>query len=249
MDADDRILLVIPCYQESARVTSLLQGLKTALDKGPPTRVLLVDDGSGPGEADLLRARLRECAVDWEVHALPANVGKGGTVYAGWSQHRGEKWLAFVDADGSCSGAEVARLLAMRGAGAIFASRIMMLGRSVKRDWHRHLLGRIFATLVGTLLRVPVYDSQCGLKIVPRAAYEKVKPELKITGFGFDVDLLCALLDSGCVVREEPIDWHETPGGKVRLLRDSWRMLREVLDIRAQRRIRQNALDSQAQGP
>ena len=110
-----------------------------------------------------------------------------------------------------------------------------MLGRQVDRHFKRHLIGRVFATLVSELLHIPVYDSQCGLKLIPNSAFQEVRARLSLTGFAFDVDLLVKLLDSNHPVREEPIDWHETPGGKVRLIRDSWRMARDVLRIRATR--------------
>lgn len=119
---------------------------------------------------------------------------------------------------------------------ALIASRVKMLGRRVERQLKRHLLGRVYATLVSQMLDIPVYDSQCGLKIVPRAAYEAVAGRLTIHGFAFDVDLIVALLDHGTPVVEEPIDWHEVPGGKVRLLRDSWRMARDIWRIRQGRR-------------
>jgi hypothetical protein len=101
----------------------------------------------------------------------------------------------------------------------------------------RHLLGRVYATLVSELLQVPVYDSQCGLKLVPRAAFEKVRDRLVVKDFAFDVELMVSLLDTGCEIREVPINWHETPGGKVNLLKDSWRMARDVWRIRQQRGI------------
>ena len=104
-------------------------------------------------------------------------------------------------------------------------------------DAQRHLLGRVYATLVSELLAVPVYDSQCGLKLVPRAAFERVADRLEVRGFAFDVELMVALLDTGCAIQEVPIDWHEVPGGKVSLLRDSWRMARDVWRIRARRAV------------
>jgi hypothetical protein len=120
---------------------------------------------------------------------------------------------------------------------AFFASRIKMLGRRVDRLLKRHLLGRVYATLVSELLQVPVYDSQCGLKMVPRAAFEKVRDRLVVKDFAFDVELMVSLLDTGCEISEVPIHWHETPGGKVNLLKDSWRMARDVWRIRQRRGI------------
>jgi hypothetical protein len=110
-----------------------------------------------------------------------------------------------------------------------------MLGRVVNRQFKRHLLGRIYATLVSESLNIPIYDSQCGLKLIPTPAFRTIQNKLSILGFAFDVDLLVQLLDHGTPVIEVPIDWHEEPGGKVHLLRDSWRMAKDVLQIRHHR--------------
>ncbi len=234
--------------------------------------ILVVDDGSGADEAAALRGvvegiRGRHACL-LPLLELPENLGKGGAIYAGWARAAADAdWLSFVDADGSCSAGETARLIGMaRGQGAeggaqeaagrmpaphfpgqdaratqnaqaaLIASRVKMLGRRVERQLKRHLLGRVYATLVSRMLDIPVYDSQCGLKIVPRAAYEAVAGRLTIHGFAFDVDLIMALLDHGTPVIEVPIDWHETPGGKVRLIRDSWLMARDIWRIRGKRR-------------
>jgi glycosyltransferase involved in cell wall biosynthesis len=235
--------LVVPCYRESARIGGFLPDLCREMTALGGVQVQVVEDGSAPEEAAAMQALVENLRASFPcllpVKLLPKNLGKGGAVYAGWADADRARWLAFVDADGSCSAAEVARLLAMRALGeatpkALFASRVKMLGRRVDL-LKRHLLGRVYATLVSELLCVPVYDSQCGLKLVPRAAYEKIAPRLKVMGFAFDVELMVALLDSGCQIEEVPIDWQEMPGGKVRLLRDSWRMARDVWQIRARR--------------
>jgi glycosyltransferase involved in cell wall biosynthesis len=203
-------------------------------------KILVVDDGSGETESASTRDRVESLRKEYpclqELLLLPENLGKGAAIYAGWNKSREADWLAFVDADGACSAAEVARLLTMpHGNSALFASRVKMLGRRVDRLFKRHLLGRVFATLVSELLHVPVYDSQCGLKKVPRAAFEKIASRLEVTGLAFDVELMVALLDTGCQIQEVPIDWHEVPGGKVNLILDSWRMAWDVWKIRGRR--------------
>jgi len=239
--------LVIPCFRESTRLPLFLAELCLAMDALGGVTVLAVDDGSGAAEAaatsaaiEALRPR-HPCLVP--LLELPENRGKGGAVYAGWDKAAAEtEWLGLVDADGSCSAAETTRLIQLARSApvssqsALFASRVKLLGRTVERQFKRHLLGRVYATLVSELLNIPVYDSQCGLKLVPRAAYTTVKPHLRIHGFAFDVELMAALLDSGTAVEEIPIDWHEEPGGKVHLLRDSWRMARDVWRIKRKRR-------------
>jgi len=239
--------LVIPCYRESTRLPPFLAELCLAMEALGEVTVLVVDDGSGPAEAAATRAAIEALRPRHPGLAplleLPENLGKGGAVYAGWAVAAAEaQWLGFVDADGSCSAAETARLIQLARAmaagsrQALFASRVKMLGRSVERQFKRHLLGRVYATLVSEGLTIPVYDSQCGLKLVPQAAYQRIQTRLDVTGFAFDVDLMATLLASGTAVQEVPIDWHEEPGGKVHLLRDSWRMARDVWRIRQKRR-------------
>lgn len=237
--------LVVPCFRESARIGAFLPALCAAMDELGGVAVEVVEDGSGEEEAARMRAVVEglrtahPCLLPLSV--LPENLGKGGAIYAGWAAAAPEAvWLAFVDADGAVPAGEVARVIRRAREHAVrpqahFASRVKMLGRRVERLLARHLVGRIYATLVSELLGIPVYDSQCGLKVVPAAAWRKVAPRLAVRGFAFDVELLVALLDSGCVVVEEPVDWQEIPGGKVRVLRDSWRMARDVLAIRARR--------------
>lgn len=256
--------LVIPCFEESRRLPQLLPDLCATVTNLDGVTVQVVDDGSGQKEAEATRRIIDDLRPAHPsllpLLELPENLGKGGAVYAGWdTAAEGTQTLAFVDADGSCSPTETARLIRMATSAspipsappqfiptnanhrqpsqttALFASRVKLLGRSVDRQLKRHLIGRVYATLVSELLRIPVYDSQCGLKLVPYHAYQKIRNQLCVQGFAFDVELMTALLDSGCPVLEVPIDWHEEPGGKVHLFRDSWRMFRDVLSIRRSR--------------
>ena len=236
--------LVIPCFQESGRIGPFLAELCEVTHELGGVTIQVVEDGSDASEA----ARMREIIAPLcQRHAhllpplfLPDNLGKGGAVYAGWDQAAPVDWLGFVDADGSCSATEVAGLiqrarLQPAPLTALFASRWDQSSSKVRRQWQRRLMGRIFGTLVSTLLHIPIHDSQCGLKLVPRAAYQRIAPQLSIRGFAFDVELLATLHDSGCAFEEASISWHETPGGHVHLIRDSIRMARDVLAIRKRR--------------
>ena len=239
------VLLVIPCFRESGRLGTFLEPLCREVERVRGVSVLVVDDGSGTEEESRTRTlvdeiRARHAHVK-PMLALPENLGKGGTVYAGWCQHVGERWLMFVDADGSVPASEVARIITLARAEdhvmrAYFASRVRMLGRKVERVWHRDVMGHIFHGLVNLMLGLHAHDTQCGCKLVPAAAFEKARDSLTLTGFAFDLDLLLALQESGCEVVEVPVDWHEVPGGKIHLLRDSARMLGDVMAIRRARR-------------
>jgi glycosyltransferase involved in cell wall biosynthesis len=237
-----RTLLVIPAYRESQRLPAYLATLLPALkDAGSATSVLVVDDGSGPSEVQALRKALDTLAASYSQLLpplfLPGNRGKGAAVREGWNQSGDHQLLAFVDADGSIPAGEVLRLLylmenSQQTNTALFSSRIKMLGHTIQRHFHRHLLGRVYASLIGLLLKVPVYDSQCGFKIIRTEIWPRTRTDLSEDGFAFDVDLLLALRKQGVRVREIPIDWCDIAGSKVCLLRDSFRMFMAILRLR-----------------
>lgn len=236
--------LVIPCYQESGRVGPFLAELCEVTRQLGEVTIRVVEDGSDAPEAERMRAiidPLREQHPHLlEPLFMPDNLGKGGAVYTGWNLEKEADWLGFVDADGSCSAAEVAHLIGhareqLTPHTALFASRLGQFSRRVHRQIKRRIIGHVFASLVSVLLDIRVHDSQCGLKLVPRAAYERFAPFLIIRGFAFDVELLASLHDEGVPFLEVPIEWFEVPGGHVRLIRDSWRMARDVWRIRQNR--------------
>lgn len=238
------IHLVVPCFHESSRIGAFLPELCAQMDALGGVCVVVVEDGSSPEE----QARMTTLIDGWRKRyaclrpglLLAKNVGKGGAVYEGWRNAVGADWLGFVDADGSCPPDEVARLIRLAREQAtpqvaLIASRIRMLGRKVHRDLKRHIMGRIYADLVAELMHIPLHDSQCGLKLIPAAAYADIEPRLHLKGFAFDVELLASLLDAGWTVEEIPIDWFEVPGGKIKLLRDSLRMARDLWEVHYRR--------------
>src|SRR5689334_21969762 len=90
----------------------------------------------------------------------------------------------------------------------VFAGpRVKMAGKRVERRVFRHLQGRIFATLTEACLRLGVYDTQCGVKLVRTAALRPVLPLLRENGWMLDVELLALLNARGARVVEVPIDW------------------------------------------
>ncbi|MBL9116051.1 MAG: glycosyltransferase [Verrucomicrobiaceae bacterium] len=237
-------LIVVPCFRESLRIRRFLPELCSEMETIGSVDVRLVDDGSGVEEADAMQAYVDELRTSHPclqpLQRVVPNRGKGGAVYAGWSDSGAAEWVGFVDADGSCNAKETARLIQVAAGsspevGGVFASRVKMLGRSVERQLKRHLIGRVYATIVSELLDIDVYDSQCGLKLVRRRVFEQIQPRLFIERFAFDVDLLVNLVDAGHSVVEVPIDWNEVAGGKVSLVRDSWRMFQDVLKIKRRR--------------
>ena len=239
-----KTLLTIPHYNDTSRVESFLESLILIL----PDRftILVSDDGSIPAERERLKEIVSRMQQKFGQEGprlcdplfTPKNTGKGGAILRGWDQGPDADLLVFADADGAVCATEILRAESFfrspeaANFDALFASRVKMLGRTVKRSLKRHLSGRVFATLVSIVGRVPAYDTQCGLKIVRQEVYQKIRPFQKTVGFAFDVELCLLLLKFQSSVLEFPVDWSDIPGSKVNLLRDSTRMAREVFKIR-----------------
>jgi glycosyltransferase involved in cell wall biosynthesis len=229
-------LLVIPAYRESNRLPPYLRELVAVLAPAPfQTEILIVDDGSPPDEhGKLLNALTQGSFGSCRVAApllLPTNQGKGRAILHGWRSASEAAWFGFLDADGAIPSYEVLRLLKMALSldaahpPCLWASRIRLLGRKIDRTLTRHLLGRIFATLVTKAIGLPTYDTQCGFKLIPHACYQKIGPLLEEPRFCFDIELLLAVDHAGSGVLEIPIDWRDVPGGHVHPVRDGIAML------------------------
>jgi dolichyl-phosphate beta-glucosyltransferase len=241
MGAD--FFLVIPAFREAQRLPVFLGGLTTLLAAAKfSTDVLIVDDGSPRAEQQELRAKLQigtfgKCRV-LEPLFFPENHGKGHAISEGWKRAEGAAWVGFVDADGGAPAEEVLRLLDWAAAcplqppPCLWASRIRMLGRKTNRTQGRYLLGRLFANVASAMVKLPVYDTQCGLKLVPTVYYRKIAPLLKEKRFCFDIELLLAVRHAAAPVMEVPIDWRDVPGGHVHALRDGFAMLWRLAIIR-----------------
>jgi hypothetical protein len=91
-----------------------------------------------------------------------------------------------------------------------------MAGRHIERRILRHLQGRVFATLTEAWLRLGVYDTQCGLKLIRADRVRPLLPLLEESGWMLDVEVLAQLKQRGARILEVPIDWSDAGESKVR---------------------------------
>lgn len=244
-----RIALVVPCFNEATRLDA--EAFIAFARERADRRLCFVDDGSTDGTA----ARLAEISAAVPdrigVERLASNRGKGEAVRAGMRAElaRSPRYVGYWDADLATplSFAETLadQLDANPSVTLAAGSRILMLGRPVARDPIRHYTGRIAATLVSRLLRAPVYDSQCGAKLLRNGP--GLPPLLDApfaTRWLFDVEILdrIARAEPGAAVEvlhrrvhEVPVPaWTDAPGSKVRL-GDGLRIPLDLLRIRRRR--------------
>ncbi len=167
---DQPVIIVIPCYNEQQRLP--VESLLAFLEAGPPeVGFLLVDDGSQDGTLALLEGLARQRPQRLRVLALGRNQGKGEAVRRGVlaALEAAPAAVGFWDADLAAPLEEIPALLAVLRqrprVAMVMGARVQLLGRRIHRRPWRHYLGRVGASLISLLLRLPVYDSQCGAKV------------------------------------------------------------------------------------
>ena len=96
----------------------------------------------------------------------------------------------------------------------------------------RQFASRVFHAIVQSLFWMNIRDTQCGAKVMRRAAVEKIHSALRIADMAFDINLLYALKRAGFSIREVPTEWTDKIGSKVALGKTSLTMLLSVLRLR-----------------
>ena len=96
----------------------------------------------------------------------------------------------------------------------------------------RQFASRVFHLIVQAFFGMNIRDTQCGAKVIRRAAVENIHSSLRIADMAFDINLLYALKRAGCSIREVPTEWTDKIGSKVVLGRTSLTMLLSVIRLR-----------------
>jgi glycosyltransferase involved in cell wall biosynthesis len=227
------VSLVLPAYNEERRLPRLLETLHSTAaadlaDAGLElVQVVIVDDGSKDGTADLIA---REAARDPLIHsvALPRNRGKGGAVAEGVAAATGELSL-IADVDLSTPLSEIGKLYEPLREGADIAIGSRTLDPSiVRRSAYRFWLGRGFNLLVRIVTRLPYRDTQCGFKLAPTGLAHALLRDQLIERYAFDVETLVRARAAGHRVAEVPVVWIEDPNSSVGP-GTAWRMARDLV--------------------
>ncbi len=226
------LTIIVPAYNERSRLPATLREMARYFVE--PIEILVVDDGSDDGTWEIAGETLEGSRHAFAVLRNEAHQGKGCAVRIGMLHARGRRWLV-VDADGATPIAEWEKLRDRLDAGADIAigSRATAGSRiRTPQPWFRRPLGRCFNLLVRAVLFRGIRDTQCGFKAYRPEVTRDLCRRQRIDGFTFDPETLFLALRSGCRVEEVGVVWDDRAESKVCLLRDSCRMLRDLLRVR-----------------
>ncbi|KAL6301734.1 Alg5-prov protein [Sparassis latifolia] len=245
-NATVELTVVIPAYNEMMRLPDMLattMAYLTAPKRASRTyEVLIVDDGSTDGTADLaLKLATGYPRSDIRIVSLAENIGKGGAVRHGMLHSRGKR-LLMVDADGASRfddldllWVEMDKIAPNDEAAIVVGSRAHLVKTEavVKRSFLRNVLMYGLHTLLRIVGVGHIRDTQCGFKLFSRAAAQRIFPVQHLPTWIFDVELLLLAKQAHMPVAEVPVAWHEVSGSKLHVVVDSLQMLRDLLVLRA----------------
>lgn len=263
--SDDRrrpsLTIVLPAYNEAARIGPALDELFGWLRRGGPARssgrssaeigswyVLVVDDGSEDETVSIVEGRPEAHAgADGAAPCLGVlkrpHVGKGAAVAAGILASNTDL-VIFADADMATPPDQVPLLTAaLADHDVALGSRIQPDGsdRRASQPPYRRLLGRIYRLIAGAWVTGDVPDTQCGFKGFRRGAGHDIFTRLKTGGIAFDAEIIYLMRRLGYDYAVVPVMWHDIHGSRMRVrlslaLGVLWDLLRIPLlhrDVRA----------------
>jgi dolichyl-phosphate beta-glucosyltransferase len=231
------LTLVLPAFDEAERIGPALDELfgylrrrgQSARDGAPgaaslPERieVLVVDDGSSDGTAELVRARSEAAgsgALEPDLRVLSvAHGGKGAAVRAGMLAATTDL-VIFTDADMATPPDMIPLLVdALETHDVALGSRIQPDGSDMRKSqpWYRRMLGKTFHLLASIWVVGPVKDTQCGFKGFTRESAQDLFAKQRIQSIAFDVELIFLARKRGYRIAIVPIRWADRRGSRMR---------------------------------
>lgn len=231
-----RLTVVIPAFREEDRIAATVAAVRdqlAAVAAHGGLEILVADDGSDDATADAARAAGADTVLQ-----LSPNRGKGAAVRDGVLAASG-RTVAFTDADLSYPPEQISRLLhaVEQGWDVVVGSRqhtdtltVVAAGRL------REFGGRVINVFTGLVLLGRYRDTQCGLKAMRRDVGQLVFSRMQVNGFAFDVELFHLVERYRLTLTEVPVEVVNSERSTVHVVRDAWRLVRDLFGIRSRSR-------------
>lgn len=227
--------LIIPAFNEEARLEkSLIDAINYLHQQDYESEILVVDDGSTDGTT-AVASKFSQV----KLLVQPKNQGKGAAVRRGMLESNGDIRL-FSDADFSTPIYESEKIIRSLANGADISIGSRAVDHSLIKEhqpFYREFMGKTFNKIVQALVIPGILDTQCGFKAFKSKPAIEVFSKSKINGFGFDVEALYLGSKFGYKIDEIPVEWYNDKRSRVHPIRDSWKMLLEIMKIKRLHRV------------
>jgi dolichyl-phosphate beta-glucosyltransferase len=230
----ENLSIIIPCYNEESRIIDCVHDLFLNLKDCENVEVIFVNDGSKDLTEHTLYTLINRYIKYniFKVISYKENKGKGYAVKLGIKNSK-YKYICFLDCDLSVDIEELKKLWVFKEDGLIIASREMIDSKRIpNQSFFRMLIGRIYSLIVRFYLNIDIIDQQCGGKLAEREIMQNLIMHQKIEKFSFDTEWLYICKKLNYNVKEIGIIWQNNRDSRVNIMKDSWRMLNDIIKIK-----------------
>ncbi len=209
-----RKLVIIPTYNEKENISKMIDRV---FSLPGDIEMLVVDDNSPDGTADIVRERKTEHPG---LHLLPRagkeGLGKAYIAGFGWALERGYDFICEMDCDFSHNPDDLLRLYAEaeEGTDVVVGSRYVKGGKIVNWPFKRWFVSRFGCWFAQLVTWIPVHDVTAGFVCYSRRALESIDLEkIEMKGYGFQVEMKYTAWRLGLKIKEIPIVFTERTEG------------------------------------
>lgn len=236
----NKVSIVIPSYNEPPKIKiDALKQIDSFLKKQTyPYEVVIVDDQSTNGTVEVVAQEIKK----YKNFKLIRNKhgGKAITVMTGLLASSGAV-AVFTDMDQATPIDQLDKLLPKLGEGYDIA-----IGSRTGRKgapFIRKLTAVGYQVIRTIILGLPLKDTQCGFKAFSRHAIEIIFPDMltrwrskhvegSAVNAGFDAEFLLIAKNKNLKIAEVPVEWHHVGTKNIRILKDSWEAIVEMVNTR-----------------
>jgi len=209
-----RALIVLPTYNEAENIDDVLRRVRDAV---PEAGVLVVDDGSPDGTADLADALGEELGRITVMRRTEKN-GLGAAYRAGfrWGLDEGYEALVEMDSDLSHDPAALPSILVAleHSADLVIGSRYVPGGSIPEWSWHRRALSRWGNRYAAGLLGLAVNDATAGYRAYRASILDQIDLDGVVAdGYGFQIEMTYQVVALGGRIVEVPISFTDRVRG------------------------------------
>jgi len=229
--------VIIPAHNEELRLPpSLLELQRFLSNQNFQAEVVVVENGSSDRTYEVAKDFITQMPY---LRVLQEKMpGKGLAVRSGMLAAQG-RYRIFCDADFSMPVEEINKFIPVSNQpyDVAIASRELPTSRRIDEPEYRHLIGRIFNSMVRWAVLPGLQDTQCGFKAFRDEVAEQVFRIQTLPGWSFDAEVLVIARRLGFVITEVPITWYYKPGTRLHIIKDSLKMAYDLLTIRRNARL------------
>jgi dolichol-phosphate mannosyltransferase len=215
-------LVIIPTYNERENIGLILQAI---YDLNDNYHVLVIDDGSPDGTAEIVRQMQPNFSNTVFLEERKGKQGLGTAYIHGfkWAILRGYRFIFEMDADFSHNPADLSRLYnacRVDGADVAIGSRYVK-GGGVK-NWpnNRIALSKGGSLYTRLILWTPVADQTAGFMCYRKEVLETINlDEIHFVGYAFQIEMKFAAWKLGFKLKEVPIHFEDRKFGESKMNR------------------------------